>query len=338
MTVSGAFKMMSMKIKYDFWKKTGGIGGKITRPEDFCVDEVIGGKFLKRFERTGRGVSRIEGPYSLFILKKTNTTTADALKLISRHMKIGMDDIGYAGLKDKFAVTTQYVTIKCPEENLRLKNVSLDFAGKTNRHISVGDLEENRFFIRLRGCRNIERLGSIMKNVEKYGLPNYFGPQRFGKNRNNHEIGRLIIKKDFSNALKAINEIYDKDYNKIEQIGKPRLKFFIHAYQSWIFNEAIRLYVKNNKKPISGKASLFGRNTRLSPNKIDKATKSITEKQGIVQEDFSIRGLGLSCSGGLRSAFVTVKDLKYETEGGDVKLSFALPKGSYATVLVAFLE
>ncbi len=326
------------RIKYYFWDKQKGAGGTIETPEDFGVEEVIDRKFLQRFERTKGGVSTVKGPYSLCLLTKRNATTLSAINKICKKLNIKKIDIGYAGLKDKFAVTKQYVTIKNVQvDSIKLDGIELKEIRKTNRHIGVGDLTGNKFAIKLHDCRNLE-IKTIAKNVEKYGLPNYFGPQRFGKYCNNHTIGRLIVKRRFSEALKLINANYLKDSYGISGVEKRKIKFFINAYQSWIFNEALKTYMKHDKKSFFGAVSLFGYTTKLTNNPIDKITARIAKKECIAQKDFRIDELRICCTGGVRDAFVNVSDLRYDKSGNNMLLHFTLPKGSYATVLLKYLE
>ncbi|MBI3190699.1 tRNA pseudouridine(13) synthase TruD [archaeon] len=324
-------------MKYVFLKKPKGIGGKILSPDDFYVEEALDKKFFSKFERTGSGMEKITGPYSLYTLKKKNMTTDRAIDMIARKLKINKKDIGYAGLKDKFAVTKQFVTMKNAGENdFSIDNIEMKFICKTNRHISVGDLIENKFIITLSNCSNMGLIGKHLERIKKSGLPNYFGPQRFGIHNNNQEIGRLIIKRRFVDAIDLINKIYGKDFPSLKQVEKSRLKFFLHSYQSWIFNETLKKLVKKNLA--SGEAAIFGSGTKLSSGEIDKITKNIVINENITEKDFSIRELGLSCAGGRRSVIVKPKDLNYEISGKKLKISFSLPKGSYATILLSYIQ
>ena len=98
-----------MQISYRYWTKTGGTHGKIEKPEDFVVNEIIEKKFLQSFERTGKGVRKITGPYTLFLLRKREMTTHSAIEKVSGEFGLNVKEIGYAGLKDRFAVTSQYI-------------------------------------------------------------------------------------------------------------------------------------------------------------------------------------------------------------------------------------
>ncbi|MEM7819427.1 MAG: tRNA pseudouridine(13) synthase TruD [Candidatus Aenigmatarchaeota archaeon] len=311
------------------------INKKILSPEDFVVKEIINKKFFKKFSRTRHGIEKIKGPYTLFLMKKRNITTIQAIKKIAKELNINEKEIGYAGLKDKFAVAYQYITIKNIDlEKLLLGNIELNKIGYTNNMISIGDLIGNEFDITLHNCNNIRNLENAIENIIKNGLPNYFGPQRFGTNKNNHIIGRYLIKRDFSNAISIINKNYRKKIDNIKNINKKMLKFFIHAYQSWIFNETIKRYIEKNKTPLFRDVPIFGYDTKLKNNKIDKIIKNIIVEEKINQYDFKIPELKICCLGSKRKAFIKLSNISYKIEKNNIKLNFTLPKGSYATVLL----
>ena len=106
-------------------------------PEDFKVKEIIDKKFLKKFSIRGGKVTQSTGIYTLYLLKKRNMTTMEALEKIAKTFKIKKDSIGYAGLKDKFAVTEQYITIKNFKKEIK-EPFTLKIIGNTENKISIG--------------------------------------------------------------------------------------------------------------------------------------------------------------------------------------------------------
>lgn len=275
----------------------------ILSPEDFIVEEMIDPKFLRKFQRSAEKVVPVEGPYILYMLKKRGLTTEEALRIVAANFKIPVASIGFAGLKDKFAVTSQYITIKGNFYGFSEKNMSLVRIGKTNRHISVGNLLANKFTITLHNC-NAGKIEKAARRMKK--MPNFFGPQRFGSRKNNHTIGKLIVDEKFAEALELINASSNK-YASLMQMEKRKLKFYINAYQSGIFNKKLEKFLKERK---IGKIKIPG---------------------------FRVDELMLSCSGFKREAYVVPKNLACKKEGAAIKLSFTLPKGSYATVLISEL-
>ncbi len=104
-----------------------------------------------------REISDIElndsGKYSYFILKKRNYNILSAIKTIAKKLKINEKNIGFAGNKDKNAVTEQFISIKDGSkniENMQLKDIGLKYVGKGNEEIYLGRLKGNEFIITIR--------------------------------------------------------------------------------------------------------------------------------------------------------------------------------------------
>ena len=270
---------------------------------------------------------KIENPkkYSLLLIRKRNITTKDAVKILSKHLGIPESAFGYAGLKDKFSVSYQYLTVKADVENINLDNVAIIETRKTEKFLSKGDLVGNEFEITLHGCR-----GSPDKVSEELGkaMPNFFGPQRFGVHGENHVVGRLLLKRDFDKAIKVIGE-----NRKINKMPKDVLKFYIHAYQSWLFNQALDGYIKKEKKPYFRDVKMPGYKTMPGNSKIEKTMKELLVRDKITSKDFMINELRMSVSGAKRTAFIRVK-IRFEKQKAKTKLYFTLPKGSYATTVI----
>jgi len=316
-------------------------------PEDFVVKEISN----VQIENNGR--------FLYFKLKKTNRNTLDVVKQIAKQLKIKEKLIGFAGSKDKHAVTEQIISLfKVNKEkvlDVKIDNVELEFLGYGNKPISLGDLTGNYFEI-------------IVRNLEDYSVnktnfvENYFDEQRFSKN--NAKIGKFMIKKEFSEALKLIdnqkcNEHLQSKPNDfigaLKKIPKRLLRMYINAYQSYLWNETVGEYLrKNSNKEIAyslGKfvfveeksdldIPLVGFNEDIINNEI---INKLMEKEKITFSDFIIRQIPeLSLEGELRKVFVEIKDLNVGKEEKDdlndgkkkIKLTFSLLKGSYATMVV----
>ncbi len=327
----------------------------IEKPEHFVVHEIIDDKFTRNFTRTRKGIEKVKGKYFLYVMKKRNMTTHAALSMIAKNLGIKKESIGYAGLKDRFAVTTQYVTIKNTDkgpdlEELNLGNVQLFKVGNTDKQIEVGNLTGNHFVITLRK-KHVRNLQNV-KKINQKGFPNYFGEQRFGNKGNNHVIGKFLLKRKFKEALKLINENSKENLRNIQSVEKTELKFFIHAYQSWIFNAVLKECIRK-KLPVK-RLPVIGNSTVLGKNKADRILLEILEKDGVKSNDFKIHELRLTCNGAQRAAFVKtgIKFNILKKRGflesrrsfaspkiidDYFQLYFTLPKGSYATVVLAEL-
>ncbi len=309
-----------MKVAYKYWTKSQGIGGMLLEPEDFVVKEILHPDLLRK---------SASGKYTLFLVRKRNMTTH---QMIEKLRSMGLLDIGYAGLKDKFAVTWQYVSAITAAREYKSGDVHALPMG-SSRKLMPGDLVANAFVITLHGCKTAG-LTKVVDELAEKGMPNYFGLQRFGKYRNNHIIGRHLVKKQFGKALDLINLGAKREYASIKGVPKQQLKFFINAYQSWIFNEALNRYIGKNRKPHFKGAAIIGYESRLGNSAMDAMTKAICREERVSAKDFRISELMLACHGSRRSAFVTAGDVDYAV-GNGVKLAFTLPKGSYATILLS---
>ena len=321
-------------------------------PEDFIVKEISNVN------------SENNGQYACYILKKTNCTTIDALQTLSKKFKIPLKHFGFAGNKDKNAVTEQKISIfrgSKDFENIRINKIELEYAGNGDQPISLGGLQGNNFTITIRNLddEDIEKI----KNLEskKIKIPNIFGPQRFSKN--NHSIGKAIIKRDFKKAIELILEnngqieIYIKEYlerNRNNYIEALRLiplktrKLFVHSYQSFLFNRLVNEYLKMGNKAKNIKIPLIGFDFELSQiksNELKKLLKKTIEDEKIISRDFIVNQMPeLASEGGFRDLFFELKDLKVLEIADDelnqnkrkAKINFSLPKSCYATTLLEY--
>ena len=187
------------------------------------------------------------GKYIYFHLKKKGLNTLDAVKLLARVFNISEKNIGFAGSKDKNAITTQVCSIygisKERLSGLQLKDVGLEFLGYGDTPISLGDLEGNYFEIVIRNVEQ-ERIKKIKAII------NYFDEQRFSEN--NVEIGKHIVKKEFKEAVKLIDEdvcaihLQERanDYiGALKKLPLRLLRLYINAYQSYIWNKTVAEYL-----------------------------------------------------------------------------------------------
>ncbi|NLY04251.1 MAG: tRNA pseudouridine(13) synthase TruD [Campylobacter sp.] len=180
--------------------------------DDFVVREI------PLYEFSGKG------EHLVLHIQKKGFTTAEMLKVFSAISGAKVRDFGYAGLKDKSGMTTQYVTIlRKFEDSFRdFNHENIKILDKTyhDNKLRIGHLKGNSFFIRLKKVNNVDalKLIEICKKIDKTGFPNYFGYQRFGKFGDNAEQGREIL----------------EGFNRTKN---PKIRnFLISAYQSEIFN------------------------------------------------------------------------------------------------------
>lgn len=327
-------------------------------PEDFIVKEISD----ITFSNTGK--------YAYFLLKKRNYNTINAIETIANFLRISSKNIGFAGNKDKNAVTEQLISIKNGRkdfEKVSLKDIALKYVGKGDEEIYLGGLKGNEFCITIRGMedKKIKKIEEKAKNKQIF-MPNYFGEQRFSKS--NHWIGKAITNRDFKKAVQLVLESNSEQNERIEEhlqkqkndfivalkiIPFRMLKLYVHSYQSFLFNKALEEYIpmntRGNKINYDEKIPIMGFSTELKElknNKIKNIIEKIMQEEKITERDFIIRAIPyLSSEGGERNAFIKISDFKIinvekdELNEGKKKMvvSFSLPKGCYATVLMDFL-
>lgn len=316
-------------------------------PEDFVVEEVIKLNMAP------------EGGYAYFWLKKKEYTTQRAVEKITGFLNFKLRDIGFAGNKDKQAVTRQAISIRDPARvvgetkflKFNSENISLEYIGRGNAPISLGDLAGNRFEIILRDCD--KEPAAISQCI------NYFDEQRFSET--NKEVGSAIVKKDFAKACSLIRADEVQEYlaeNQKDFVGamkklplKTRM-LHVNAYQSWLWNMTVSEYLKSKydctvaeyslgelqfplKNVPNTSVPIFGFGTELDDDDIGSIISELLKKENVKPNDFVIPSMPeLSAEGGMREIAIDVKELKIEKIGkNDYKVCFYLPKGSYATMV-----
>ena len=327
-----------------------GITGRLrARPEDFVVEEI------PAYEPSG------EGPHTYVRITKRGLTSTEVRERLARLFGLRPHDIGMAGLKDRHAVTTQTFSIPQvdPDEALhRIQEAYPDLVvHEAQRHtnkLKPGHLRGNRFRIVLRDPAPEDaliRAQAIARRLREVGVPNYYGPQRFGKYGDNAERGKALL------------------------LGQRRLrdkwlrKFLLSAYQSALFNAYLAERIRRGwftrilagdiaKKADTGGLFLVEDPTEEQPRyqrgeihftgpmygyKLWQARGEpgalevdILHREGLSLEDFR-RG---KLKGTRRLGRLWLPDLTVtEDAQGNLVFAFTLPKGAYATaVLREFLR
>jgi tRNA pseudouridine13 synthase len=196
--------------------KDKGIGGTIrNKYEDFYVEEIP--------EIIPEG----EGPNIWIWIEKVGRTTLDVMLDISRDLHIDRKRMGFAGMKDKKALTRQWICVSnmdSEQQFQQVQNISEDIYKtkflkivRGRKKLRMGQLEGNKFKILIKDVNDLNdaenpneviseatiRASNILKKLEKTGVPNYFGWQRFGKPRTNtHLVGEALIHNDLKEAVR----------------------------------------------------------------------------------------------------------------------------------------
>lgn len=302
------------------------------------------------------------GKYCAFKLTKKQWNTIDVVREIASRLGLDEKDVRYAGLKDKEAMTEQLITIEIQNpkivERIKIEDVTLEFIGCSNRHTETEDNKGNRFLITLR---------DLPLSYRKFpdSIPNYFDDQRFGINKNNHIIGKMIIKKQFREACDLLGLKAEKN-NYVGVLKKTGLAhLYFSAYQSYVFNSVLSQLIATdcNKaayadvagtplafpaemkfaEAIPEKLPLVHFDTSFDNDRIKELYEEILKNDGIGLRDFAIKQFpNLVTSSPDRETFAKINDFKTlsrsddELNKGKTKqvIEFSLPRGSYATIAV----
>ena len=119
-------------------------------------------------------------------------------------------DIGYAGMKDAHAVTRQVFSIAgtTPElvMNAHVPGLDVQWAARHGNKLRLGHLAGNRFAVKVRevDATDVVKVGPVLETIQRRGLPNFFGEQRFGRRNNNDLLGAALIRGDNEGVLKLL--------------------------------------------------------------------------------------------------------------------------------------
>ena len=317
-----------------------------------------------------------EGEHLVLQVRKKDMTTWEMLDAISNHVGIRRRDMGYAGLKDKHAMTIQYISVMAIyEEKLKaFRHDKIKILSQTrhNNKIRVGHLKGNRFKIRLKKVLGIQKdkLDSVLKWIKANGVPNYFGDQRFGTDGNNWEQGKKLCE------------------GTLKMRDRKTREFLMGSYQSYLFNNwlvkrmelnlLLEKFSETETEQVMGLKEGALKGTKAQSNffklvegdvmmhypygrlfnveDLESEAKRFGEKDiapagllsgkktqlsegtaGIIEADF-VDDLGLN--GARRYAWIQVTEISktYVEEKAHYELSFVLPKGCYATNVLDVLR
>ncbi len=265
---------MSMDIRFIFLSP----GKSEFKVKWFAVSEISS---IRKFRHSRRDVP-------VYLLRKVHMTTHEAIRRVSEVTGIPEHKIGYAGLKDKYDETWQYISLPHEVDEIHEDGLDVVPSGYYERKLRPGDLEKNLFRIEIDGSVDERTLDFLRTNK----IYNYFGAQRFGVKKKNHVIGMKLCRK-----------------RRLSGMGK----FFVNAYQSYLFNEAINALHPDVPKEIP----LPGRD--VAPIDVQE---EMMRRHGVDE---------IPASGSLRNAFLGPIDIGlYDGKW----LEFVLPRSSYGTIVL----
>lgn len=283
--------------------------------EDFCVDEELG------FELTG------SGEHVYLHIHKRGDNTAWIAKQIAQLAGVASMDVGYCGLKDRRAVTSQWFSVYLPKGDepdwLSLNSDSIRVAQITrhSQKLRRGQHAANHFVIRLRDL-TAPLSDAYLDKVLQQGVPNYFGEQRFGHGGEN---------------LNLADELLGGE-RKIR--NRQRRGLVLSAARSYLFNLVLTQRVNSNtwNQSVAGdtcsegisEGPLWGRGRSAATAEALEIESEILAPWSMWRD--AMEHMGLSQE--RRVLKLQPLSPSWQREGDDLILKFALPPGQYATALL----
>ena len=295
-----------------------------------------------------------EGEHLWLWIEKHDRNTLDVVSALAKLSGLRQKDIGYAGLKDRRAVTRQWFSLHLPgqtgpdwsglPDSIRV----LD-AQRHHRKLRIGHLRGNRFEIYLRECvGDWEAVEQQLSEMRHRGMPNFFGVQRFGRDGGNLEQARALFE------------------GRIQVKDKKRRGLYLSAARSAIFNAVLQQRVDEDTwdqalpgdvMQLEGSGSFFvcqqpdaEITSRLAAFDIHPSgplwgcgappsEAEVHAREMSIAGEFALFTEGL-CQAGLkqerRGFRVPVRDLAWAKEGADtLRVVFRLPAGAYATSVIS---
>ncbi|MCR8679686.1 MULTISPECIES: tRNA pseudouridine(13) synthase TruD [Campylobacter] len=171
------------------------------------------------------------GEHLIVQIQKKGLSTFELLSILSSATGVRIRDFGYAGLKDKEGMTTQFISLPAKFEsaiaNFSYDNIKILNTTRHNNKLRIGHLKGNHFFIRLKKVlpSEAQKLKNAINLIDSRGFANYFGYQRFGKFANNYQ-----------NAKELLTAMANGDKKNLKKYNPKLRDFLISAYQGELFN------------------------------------------------------------------------------------------------------
>ena len=316
-----------------------GTGGSIrNKLEDFIVEEI------PLYMPSG------SGDHVFAFIEKQGVSTNELLSTL-KTLGIPVNHVGIAGMKDKNSISKQWISIpKTHEQSLdslrKIKRVEIIKTSYHSNKLGIGHLIGNKFSIRVRNAnKNWKSSAEASINLLNiHGMPNYFGPQRFGKSKNNAQYG-----------LNILRGVTPKGNKRLSRLFTDSLQSFLfnanlaHRIESDMFDLVLEgdfakkhdtggvFPVENQSREsersknleISSLLPLFGRKIRLSNHDAGKIEYQIMKDLGIIWSEFANYSTGFR-----RISRVKLQNIDLVSEIDGYTINFFLPKGSFATCML----
>ena len=269
-----------------------------------------------------------EGEHIWLDVEKNGANTAFVAQQLADAAGVQERDVGYAGLKDRYAVSRQWFSIYLPKgetpDLTALQHPEFKVLSQS-RHVKKlrpGDLHGNRFRIVLRDMSgDRDAIEANLKAIASQGVPNYFGAQRFGFEGGNVEQGRAMLAREI-------------------RVRHPKKKgIYVSAVRSFVFNEVLALRIQQGLwgTTLPGDVMddaghptgpLWGRGRVITTDEAQALENGVAERHAILRNGMEHAGLDQE----RRALVARPADMSWEWPQADqLVLTFSLPAGTYAT-------
>lgn len=318
-------------------------GGSLrATPDDFEVEEI------PAYAPTGSGDH-------LFVrLRKRNRTTPDAVRALAQALGVNEREAGYAGLKDRQATTTQWVSLFGAKAeaalSLAIPDIEVLEAIPHTSKLRTGHLHGNRFTLRVRDAAGVDlgAVRAVADQLVEQGLPNYFGSQRFGRDFDNALRARAWMKGE-ARAPKApferkllVSALQSELFNQVVaervaqgELGRVRRGDLVQKHATggmFVVDDVAEVQSRADAWELSATGPMFGTKMRRPEQEAAQLEDALLARHDITHED--LERLARWGEGTRRYVRVPLPAPDIEPAEGGYTIRFVLPKGSYATVVM----
>lgn len=311
------------------------------QPEDFLVEEI------PLYPPLG------DGPHTLLRVEKRLRTTDDVVRELATAAHVAAREIGYAGRKDRRAVARQWFSV--PEIDpadalgLELDGAEVLEAVRHPQKLRLGELRGNRFRLRLRGVEAAaaEAARGCLAELERRGLPNRFGRQRFGRDDKNVERGRKLLERgrldrDRRRSLLMISAVQSAVFNRVLELRPVGVDELLegdvavdHLTDGHFVVRDPSAYAERLRRfELSPTGPLFGSKMQEPRGKAAEVERAALVELGLSPHVGLELPRSLRLYGDRRPLRVRLQGVETSYADGQFELRCDLPPGSYVTVLV----
>ena len=316
-----------------------GVGNIKVEPDDFIVEECLS------FEPEGKG------EHVFLHIEKIGENTEYIARLLARHAGVRQRDIGYAGLKDRHGRTRQWFSVWLPgQENPDWSALESDHLKILNcirhaRKLKRGVLAGNRFSLLIRNWQgDFKTAEQQLQHIKHHGFPNYFGEQRFGHQGRNIDkalamFGGIRVKPEQRSIYLSAARSYlfnlilaERVASKTWNTGLPGDVFNLNQSNSHFQADVIdqNLQERLMQGDIHPTGLLWGKGNSSTSAEVLKLEQAIIADHPTLADGLLKAGLEQD----RRALRVIPENISWQLETDNLRLSFSLPAGSYATTLL----